>query len=362
MSNHGLIRKDHLILIAVISALVITSSSFSTYSYFDTTKAVYGQPNPDQMNSNTTNSVNTEDIPLEKVHVGDIDVAYKVFGKGDPIILFNGASNSMDDWDPSFLTGLSSNHTVIVFDSRGIANTTTGTKPYSMQQLANDTAGLLDALKIPKADVMGYSLGSYIAQAFTTSYPEKVNNLILVAATCGGKDAIPAPPEFIKLENEIANKSVNNIPTTADEMKQLLAASLGSGWIKLHPESLDIPENMTLLESMPGLTPETMNNQKNAAFAWWAKNWSGACDELAKLAKPTLVITGTDDNYLVPHENALIIAGKIPGAWLVQIKDAGHAIMDQYPAEMGIILNTFLSTAGQNNVTGGNMTGGNMSS
>jgi hypothetical protein len=76
---------------------------------------VYGQPNPDQMNSNATSMVNTEDIPLEKVHVGDIDVAYKVFGKGDPIILFNGASDNMDAWDPSFLTGLSSNHTVIVF-------------------------------------------------------------------------------------------------------------------------------------------------------------------------------------------------------------------------------------------------------
>ena len=237
---------------------------------------MYGQPAPDQTNSNTTNSLNLQDIPLEKVHVGDIDIAYKMFGKGEPILLINGATDNMDAWDPSFLTGISSNHTVITFDSRGIANTTTGTKPYSMQQLANDTAGLLDALKIPKADILGYSLGSYIAQQFAVSHPEKVNNLILVAATCGGKDGILPPPEFIKLNNEVANKSVNNIPTTADEMKQLIAASLGSGWIKLHPESLDIPENITLLESKPGLTPETMNNQKNAAFAWTATNWSGA--------------------------------------------------------------------------------------
>jgi pimeloyl-ACP methyl ester carboxylesterase len=67
-------------------------------------------------------------------------------------------------------------------------------------------------------------------------------------------------------------------------------------------------------------------------------------DELAKLAKPTLVITGTDDNLYNPHANALVIAGKIPGAWLVQIKNAGHAVMDQYPEEIGKILNTFLST------------------
>ena len=104
-----------------------------------------------------------------------------MFGKGDPIILFNGASDNMDAWDPSLLKGISSNHTVIVFDQRGIANTTLGSNPYTPEQLANDTAGLLDALKIPKADVMGYSLGSYLAQQLTMMYPDKVNRLILVA-------------------------------------------------------------------------------------------------------------------------------------------------------------------------------------
>ena len=78
------------------------------------------------------------------------------------------ASDRMDAWDPSFLTGLSSNQTVIAFDQRGIGNTTTGSKPYSMEQLANDTAGLLDALKIPKADVMGYSLGGHIGSGIYT--------------------------------------------------------------------------------------------------------------------------------------------------------------------------------------------------
>ena len=309
---------------------------------------MYGQSDPDQMNSNTTNSVNMQDLPLEKVHVGDIDVAYKMFGKGDPIILFNGASDGMDAWDPSFLTGLSSNHTVIAFDSRGIGNTTAGSKPYTMQQLANDTAGLLDALKIPKADVMGYSLGSETAQQFTVSYPEKVNRLILVAATCGGKDGIDQPPEFKKLQADVVNKSLHNIPIT-EELKALNVASLGSGWVKLHPESVDIPANTTSLQQLkPGLPPEIANNQNNIGHAWGATNWSGACDELAKLAKPTLVIAGTDDNDYMPHGNALKIVEKVPGAWLVQIKDAGHAVMNQYPAEISKILNTFLSTTGQN--------------
>ena len=69
--------------------------------------------------------------------------------------------------------------------------------------------------------------------------------------------------------------------------------------------------------------------------------WNGACDKLAKIAKPTLVITGTDDNAYQPHANSLIIAGKIPGAWLIQIKDAGHAVISQYPDEINKILHTF---------------------
>ena len=109
---------------------------------------------------------------------------------------------------------------MIVFDTRGIGNTTTGSKPYSMQLLANDTAGLLDALKIQKADVFGYSLGGYIAQQFTITYPEKVNRLILVATSCGGKDSIPEPPEFIKLQSDIVNKSLNNISVSQEEINR----------------------------------------------------------------------------------------------------------------------------------------------
>ena len=184
------VKKNYLFIIAVLSTLIVSSSSISNYGHYDITNIVYGQTGSGQANSTntTTDLVNIQDIPLKKVHVGDIDIAYKVFGKGDPIILFNGANDGMHAWDPSFLKSISSNHTVIAFDSRGIGNTTAGSKPYSMQLLANDTAGLLDALKIPKANVMGYSLGSFIAQQFAIMYPDKVSSIILVAGTCGGKD------------------------------------------------------------------------------------------------------------------------------------------------------------------------------
>ncbi len=331
----------------IIFMFIMIISTTTVIIMTTTTNHVYGQQ--DNTNFNAIDSSNIQSIPAKKIQIGDIEISYKMLGKGDHIILFNGASDVMDAWDLSFLTNLSSNHTVIVFDSRGLGNTTMGSKPYTSQQLANDAADLLDALKRPKADVMGYSLGSYIAQQITMMYPEKVNTLTLVGSSCGGQEHTPKPLEFIQLQSQVVNKSLNNVPMSQEEVKELVSASVGSGWLKLHPEVLEnLPTDFQQLK--PGLPPEVMDNQNKVGKEWEDNpNWIGACDELAKLAKPTLVITGTDDTKYQPYVNSLKIAEKIPGAWLVQIKNAGHAVMDQYPEEMGKIMNTFLSTTAQSN-------------
>ena len=150
-----------------------------------TINRVYGQQ-ADRMDLNVTDSsANIQNTSENIVQVGDIDVAYKVLGKGEPIVLIPGGSAGMNAWDPSFINDLSSNHTVILFDPRGVGNTTIGSKPYTVEQLANDTAGLLDALKIQNANVLGYSLGSYTAQQLALTYPEKVSRLILAGSSCG---------------------------------------------------------------------------------------------------------------------------------------------------------------------------------
>jgi pimeloyl-ACP methyl ester carboxylesterase len=341
VNSNRQVRKDHLFIIVFISTLIFSSTTMIN----GLTNVIHGQTNVTQVNtSDTNNLVNIQDIPLQKVRVGDIDMAYKMFGKGDPLILHNGASDGIDAWPPVLLNKLASNNTVIAFDSRGIGNTTSGTEPYSIQLLGNDTAGLMDALKIQEANVLGYSLGTFTTQQFAITHPDKVSSVILIAGSCGGKDHVPRPAEFDKLQADIVNKTQNNIPVSQDEMKSLVNASLGSGWIKLHPESAVIPENITFQQMKPSVSPETLNNQKNAGFAWVTSDWDGACDGLAKIAKPLLVIAGTDDNLYVPHANSFVIASKVPGAWLVQIKDAGHAVPDQYPDEVGKILQTFLST------------------
>ena len=86
----------------------------------------------------------------------------------------------MDMWEPIILKELaSSNYRIIIFNNRGTGGSSIGVKDYSISQLANDAAGLLDALNIRKADVLGWSMGSYIAQDLALMHPTKVNNLIL---------------------------------------------------------------------------------------------------------------------------------------------------------------------------------------
>jgi pimeloyl-ACP methyl ester carboxylesterase len=310
------------------------------------TNIVNGQTNVTQANS--TNLVNIGDIPLEKVRVGDIEMAYKMFGKGDPVLLIQGLGGSMDAWEPTILRGLSSNHTVIIFDNRGVGNTTIGTNQFSIQQFANDTAGLLDALKIQKANILGHSLGSFIAQQFVLSHPEKVDRLVLVSSTCGGKEGIPDSPEVLEMAKRFLSSMINNTSIDPQEIKTAVSLSFGPTWIKLHPNFLEtIPTNpKDLLPST--MTPDTYVQQYNIADNWKSTNWSGVCSQLPSISKPTLVMTGTEDGTIQPA-NSLIIAEKIPGAWLVQIKAAGHPLPDQYPDEVGKILNTFLSTTSPNN-------------
>ena len=332
MSNHESIRKLCVVIplfIALAFLFIIPSTTIliSNNSRFGTTNLVYGQS--DQMNSNITNSLNIQNMPIKKVHVGDIDIAYKVFGKGDPFLLISGSGLTMDAWEPSILKELSSNHTVIIFDNRGVGNTTIGTKPFSIQQFANDTVGLLDALKIQKADVLGFSMASFIAQEITLLHPEKVNRLILYGATCGGEETIPQTPQVVKILSDLVNNRMQ-------DPEKILSVTFPLEWVKSHP-------NSTIPESKEIVTSNTLKQQFNLNEGWLATNWSGVCSQLTKISKPTLVITGTED-VAVPAANSLILAQKIPGAWLVQIKGGGHGLMYQYPDIFNKVLQTFLLT------------------
>jgi pimeloyl-ACP methyl ester carboxylesterase len=302
----------------------------SIVAYFDTHDAVFGQSDAAGLVSpNIANSVNTPNVPTGKARVGDIDVAYRMFGSGDPILLISGSGNVMDVWPSYLLQELAKNHQVIIFDNRGVGNTSAGNKPFSIGQFANDTAGLMDALDIQKADVLGFSMASFIAQQLTLFHPEKVNRLILYGASCGGQEGVPQNPKVAKELLDFVNNS------TVDA-NSFLAVTFPSEWIRDNPNFLEsIPRTSEIVVS------DTLKKQFEINENWLSKHWRGVCNDLTNVTQPTLIITGTED-VAIPAANSLILADKIPGAWLVQIKGAGHGLMYQFPEKFTTIIETFL--------------------
>jgi pimeloyl-ACP methyl ester carboxylesterase len=278
-----------------------------------------------RINSNVLNEVNLTEIRTQKVQVGEIDIAYKMFGNGTPVLLINGFAAPMNFWDPIFLKELSTNHTVIVFDNRGIGNTTSGEKHFTIKQFADDTAGLLEALKIKKADVVGWSVGGMIAQELALAYPDKIGKLVISSSSCGGIESKPPTQEVLML---FANPSGSSL----EKIHRFLPLLFPLKW-RIH--------NPDYLESLPKIpdvvSDEALYQQLNAII-----DWAGTCGQLGNIEQPTLVIVGMDDVFAVPA-NSLLLSDRIPGARLVQMEGGGHGLMFQYPESFSKNVNDFLS-------------------
>ena len=282
--------------------------------------------------ANTIQASVIANVPTRKVHVGDIDIGYKIFGKGDPILLITGANGvRMDLWNPVLLRELALNHTVIVFDNRGVGNTTSGSKVFSIKQFANDTSGLLNALNIKKpVNVLGWSMGAFIAQELAILHPDRVDKIILYGSSCSGKQFVPPSPKV----TTFFTKNVTRITSNGNARFQASASLLfPKTWIKENPNYLQY-----LPKSKESATIQTIIGQIRAIFSW-----KESCDQLSHITRPTLVIDGTED-MITPSANSLILAEGIPGAWLVQIAGAGHGLMYQYPQKFSKIVKTFLDT------------------
>lgn len=163
---------------------------------------------------------------------------------------------------------------------------------------------MLDALKIQKADILGYSMASFIAQELALLHPDKVNRLVLYGASCGGKENIPQSPDVVKILSDF----VNNNSSSQQAPEKFLSVQFPLSWIKSHSNDISLPQSKEIVP------PDTLKKQFNIVEDWFATNWSGVCNHLSEISAPTLVVTGTED-IAVLAANSLIIAQKIPDSW-----------------------------------------------
>jgi len=245
---------------------------------------------------------------LPSVKVNDINMYYEIHGDGFPLVMIMGLSANIDWWNPEIIEQCSQNYKTVIFDNRGAGRTDKPEIDYSIKMFADDTKGLMDALNIDRAHVLGVSMGGMIAQELVLNYPEKVEKLVLGCTNCGGSKSIP-PGE------EVLTKMVSLGGLPPEEMLQeFLPYLLTEEFIRNNPEYIESFKQRALIAPIPA---DAYQRQINAILGF------NTYRRLKKIEVPTLVIHGKRD-LLVPTENGEILAEKIPGAQLLLLDNAAH--------------------------------------
>src|SRR2546428_13218654 len=137
-----------------------------------------------------TQAERAETPPTRFVHFREVRLAYRRFGNpaGTPLVFLQHFRGSMDNWDPALLNGFAQDRTVITFDNAGVGFSN-GEVPDTVAEMAQDALDLLDALGLSQVDLLGFSLGGYIAQHLTLHRPDLVRRLILAGTGPGQRES-----------------------------------------------------------------------------------------------------------------------------------------------------------------------------
>ncbi|MDO9491732.1 alpha/beta fold hydrolase [Acetobacterium sp.] len=258
------------------------------------------------------------------ITVGDINMGYRIYGEGDPLILIMGYGSTMDLWEDRLIQSFAKDYQVIIFDNRGMGETSAGEKDFSIEQFAEDTYGLMESLNLKSAHVLGWSMGSYIAQELVIKYPEKFNKLVLYATTCDPSMYPPAAEVMTILSDPSG--------TPEDQGARWIRLLFPADWLINHSQRI----KEIFYRPLGLINPENIEKQSLAI-----EKWPGTCSQLTSLFHNTLLITGADD-VLVPAENSDYMASKITNSKLAKIPGAGHGLMFQSPEQFTATVCEFL--------------------
>lgn len=255
-------------------------------------------------------------------NINGIQLAYKVYGQGFPLIFIMGYSGSMDSWPEQMIERLSEKHQVIVYDNRGIARSTVSEEKFSIELFARDVISLMDTLNIDKANILGYSMGVSIALEAALNFSGRVKNLILLGGSCGGKEEISPEPEVLDALNNI-------IPLSMKDPARFFRLFFTDDWLKTNkPWELMKPPEIIPAQEIVERQYEALNS------------WQGAYERLSEISQPALIV-GADGDVIRPIANTYVLTERIPSAWMVKLQ-GGHGFLWQHAQELSEIILSFL--------------------
>jgi pimeloyl-ACP methyl ester carboxylesterase len=248
---------------------------------------------------------------MPKITANNIQLEYEITGRGEPLILIAGIGYSRWMWR-GLVPCLTPYFQVITFDNRGVGGSERAPGPYTADMLAKDTAALLEALNIKQANVLGISMGGFIAQALALSRPDLIKRLILAATHFGGSRHIPIPQETLKIMMDVSGDATARV-------ERGVQVSCAPGFKEKHP---DLFADFVQHRTENPIEMEYFKAQGAIGMSLYLD--ANAFEKhLNKIQAPTLILFGDSDN-VVPLGNAELLAKAIPGSSVKIIKDAGH--------------------------------------
>jgi pimeloyl-ACP methyl ester carboxylesterase len=256
---------------------------------------------------------------LHYVAVQNGRIGYYLRGKGEPLLLIEGFGMSMEDWDPALIRELAKQHLVIVYDLRGVGSSKADVASLSVTQMADDTVTLLNVLHLPRTSILGWSMGSLIAQELAINHPERVEKLILASTFTGDKNTISA-------QQSVNDYFQQNLPGAfVDRYVPAMFPMDTKGRMALN-EYLERRRKALLTGESPTTPNEDTEVKVQQEAAMGQLQETDRTLELTEIRKQSLVLVG-DQDVVIPISNDKKVVALIPGATLRIVTGAGHAVL-----------------------------------
>ncbi|WP_037072139.1 alpha/beta fold hydrolase [Rhizobium sp. PDO1-076] len=255
------------------------------------------------------------------VSVGKIRFAYRELGPrgGIPLVLLNHWGAVLDNFDPRIVNGLATSHHIIALDYQGIG-LSGGTAPLTIDEMARDVIAVVGKLGFATVDLMGFSLGGFVAQDVVLKAPGLVRKLILTGTG-------PAGGAGIERVGAVSWPLIlKGMLTLRDPKTYLFFTSSTTGRRSAKDFLARLKERQLDRDKDP--TPRAFLRQLSAIKAWGRQ----APQDLGRIGIPVLVANG-DNDIMVPTSNSHDLARRMPNAELVIYEDAGHGGIFQYHTE-----------------------------
>ncbi len=271
--------------------------------------------------------------PTQRIMAGNgIEYAYREIGDGAvPLVLLQHFRGNLDNWDPALIDALAADRRVIAVDNTGVG-ASTGATPRTVAEMARDALAFLDALGLEQVDVLGFSLGSFVAQEITLIRPDAVRRLVLASsAPQGGAGMHGWAPKVID--------AVGRPQPVPEGVLGVFYADSGTS-------------REAGMQAFGRMASRTSDRDDQTTWATRLAQYDAVCDwgipnhalleRVSTITVPVFVSNGDSDPMILPHYSYLL-AGLIPHADVKIYPDSAHGFLFQHHLEFAGDVNAFLT-------------------